>query len=384
MELSDEDSLRLNVLLSQDLHAVRIDEGDMTVHALTGRGEAKVVLNPTGRHEQYVRRVRELLSTHVLGSPGGYPIYLRRWTRMGQARDESLARLLMLGEPEAVVAVVHAVGLTDELARRAWWAMPTADNARRMLQRSTVAEGNMGPVLAAFLLDYLPFETDSGSIMESVRLMLQPGLVSEAARQGLCAKARRKNTYYVGFLFATPDALPMDVPAHPQAGAAAQALAELAEQGNACAAQLQRVLGGAGQAFLATAEEVLRKPNDQDVALAILEAIAAYFAPVAAHAPARGPDMEVIVQEAQALASGENGDVELAAVRAAVPALTEALGAMLALAAVGEPLLAPIFARTDAIGTVMRRRLEPVTDPLLSQFAWLRGGEPRAGKRAGP
>ncbi len=373
MELSDEDNLRLNVLLSQDLHAVRIDEGDMTLHALTGRGEAKVSLNPTGRHEQYLRRVRELLSTHVLGSPGGYPIYLRRWTRMGQARDESLARLLMLGEPEAVVAVVHAAGLTDELARRAWWAMPTADNARRMLQRSEVAGGSMGPVLAEFLLDYLPFETDSGPIMESVRLMLQPGLINEAARESLWAKARRKNVYYVGFLFAQPDALPASAPAHPGADAADAALAALAEAGNACAAQLRRVLSAAGQGFLATAEEVLRKPNDQDVALAILEALAAYFAPVGPQAPAPGPDMEAIVAEAGKRLAEAGPETDLGAVHQVAPELSRQLEAMLVLAAVGEPLVAPVFARTDAIGTVMRRRLEPVFGPVLERVAGLRG-----------
>ena len=48
---------------------------------------------------------REFLASHVLGSPGGYPVFINRWTRMGQARDENLQRLLMLGEPEAVVAV---------------------------------------------------------------------------------------------------------------------------------------------------------------------------------------------------------------------------------------------------------------------------------------
>ena len=43
MELSSEDSLRLNVLINQDLQAIRIDESKMIVYALTGRGEAKVV-----------------------------------------------------------------------------------------------------------------------------------------------------------------------------------------------------------------------------------------------------------------------------------------------------------------------------------------------------
>ena len=90
MELSPEDSLRLNVLLTQGLQAVRIDESRMIVYALTERGEAKVPLNPNCRDEQYLRNVKSLLSSHSIGSPGGYPVYLKRWTRMGQAKDESL------------------------------------------------------------------------------------------------------------------------------------------------------------------------------------------------------------------------------------------------------------------------------------------------------
>jgi hypothetical protein len=119
MDLSNEDSLRLNVLLHQDVEAIRIDDSKMIVYGLAPRGEAQVPLNPNCRDEQYIKKVKELISSHVLGSPGGYPIFLRRWTRMGQAKDDSLERLLKLGEPEAVVAVVHAAGLTDELARRA-------------------------------------------------------------------------------------------------------------------------------------------------------------------------------------------------------------------------------------------------------------------------
>src|SRR6056297_2633860 len=145
MELSNEDALRLNVLLNQDLQAIRIDESKMIVYGLSDKGEASISLNPNCRDEQYLKQVKELISTHVLGSPGGYPVFLRRWTRMGQTRDESLAQLLLLGEPEAVVAVVHAPGLTHEFARRAWWAMPTAENARRMLEREVVVQSPLGP-----------------------------------------------------------------------------------------------------------------------------------------------------------------------------------------------------------------------------------------------
>ena len=108
MELSSEDILRLNVLLANKPQAIRIDDSRMVVCGLNGESEARIKLNPVGRADTYLRRVRELLSGQVLGSPGGYPVYLKRWTRMGQMRDESLEQLLLLGEPEAVVAAVCA------------------------------------------------------------------------------------------------------------------------------------------------------------------------------------------------------------------------------------------------------------------------------------
>jgi hypothetical protein len=46
---------------------------------------------------------------------------------------------------------------------------------------------------------------------------------------------------------------------------------------------------------------------------------------------------------------------------------------MMILAFVGEPLVNPIFARTDAIGSVMRKRIEPVMIPIKQQLARLRG-----------
>jgi hypothetical protein len=373
MELSAEDALRLNVLLANEPHAVRIDESAMTLHGLSLRGESKVKLNPNCRDEAYIRRVREMLSSHVLGSPGGYPIYLRRWTRMGQARDDSLDKLLLLGEPEAVVAVVHAPGLTDELARRAWWAMPTADNARKMLTRPSVCRGEMGPVLAQYLIEYLPFEEDQHAMIESVRLVLQPGLISDEARERIWAKARSRNTYYVGFLLATPEALPDAAPAHPVWETAAAPLRALADDGNAYARMLCRILDAPGQAFMATAETVMRKPNNQDVVVGLMEAIEAYFRDVACQG-ARLQDMDAIGRQADMRCREcAAQDARLADLLAQLPKLNSALRAMLVLSSVGERLVAPVFARTDAIGTVMRRKLEPITQPLLAEMAVLRG-----------
>ena len=172
MELSAEDSLRINVLLAQNLQAVRIDDSKMVVYGLTEKGEAKVPLNPNCKSEKYIKAVKEVFSTHVMGSPGGYPVFLKRWTRMGQARDESLQQMLLLGEPEAVIATVHACGLTDELAERAWWCMPTSDNARQMLAKEAVVKGKTGRVLAEFLLEFLPFEEEQSVAIESVDTIL--------------------------------------------------------------------------------------------------------------------------------------------------------------------------------------------------------------------
>jgi hypothetical protein len=46
--------------------------------------------------------------------------------------------------------------------------------------------------------------------------------------------------------------------------------------------------------------------------------------------------------------------------------------AMLFLAMLDEPVLNPVFSRTDAIGTVMRKKLKPVTGPIHEQIAALR------------
>jgi len=52
MALSNEDNLRLNVMLAQKPQAIRIDDSRMIVYALTEKGEAKVQLNPNCNEEK--------------------------------------------------------------------------------------------------------------------------------------------------------------------------------------------------------------------------------------------------------------------------------------------------------------------------------------------
>ena len=371
-ELTPEDSLCLNVLLAGEIQAIRIDEANLTVLGLSPRGEAAVKLHPVGRNDQYLRRVRELLAGHAIGSPGGYPVYIQRWTRMGQARDKGLDRLLLLGEPEAVVSVAYSNGLTDELARCAWWAMPTADNARRMLERECVVQGKMGKILADYLIEHLPFENEPHIIIDTVRIVLQPALTDAAARLRLWKKAAYDNAYYIGFLERMPDDLPE--PHTPRADWEAQRikLAPLIGQGNTYARQLERLLSGPGLAFLQTSEEVLRRPENQDVVVAVLNAVAAYFSARRGIGNC-GSSVEAALAHAEALCTGNGQPGEIRELLNTVPELAGEIRAMIALACMDAEVATPVLAHTTASGTLMRKKLEPVIIPILQQFAVLTG-----------
>jgi hypothetical protein len=372
MDLSAEDALRINVLLAGPIEAVRIDESSMTLFALSEKGEARVKLNPNCRDESYLRRVREALSSHVLGSPGGYPVYLKRWTRMGQTRHGMLESLLLLGEPEAVAAVVNASGIDSEIARRAWWASQSAENARCMLRQKTVAEGEMGSMLADFLVEFLPFEEEAKDVIASVRLVLQAGLISTEVRQKIWEKGKHKNAYYVGFLHGAPDDLPDKPVPHPGWEQARAKLEGLCATGNPYAVQICRLLSAEGQGFLGTVETVLEKPSNQDVVVELLQAISAYFGTLRMDKH-RYDDMEAILRgiDKELEAYHERGSA-LGDVLATLPELEQQLRAMLVLSNVDEPLVNPIFSRTDAIGSVMRKKLKPVSEPLQEQINILR------------
>ncbi|OYY95075.1 MAG: hypothetical protein B7Y41_05870 [Hydrogenophilales bacterium 28-61-23] len=342
--LSPEDSFRLQVLLAQDLKAIRIDESTLTLHALTDKGEASIPLSPNCRADKYLRQVRELLSGHALGSPGGYPVFLTRWTRHGQMEGLNLGKLLLTGEPEAVVAVVHSPGLTDDLARHAWWTLPTIENARLMLRREAVARGPMGRVLADFLVEHLPFlQDDHLGIIDTVAVLIYSGAVTPAGLETMWKFGRRSNTHYVAFLEMAAGNLPLALPAHAQHAAAS------AERATEPALQLlERALSSQGQTFLDAAGEILERPETQEVVSRTLNAIGRYFSD--------GIDLQP--NEAGPDAAGQPwAEKRQAAIR---------------LAACDDSAVKAIFARSTAIGSLMRRKIEPVIGPLLTDIAELR------------
>jgi hypothetical protein len=365
MEFTPEDNLRLNVLLANNLQAIRIDESKMIIYGLSDKGEAKIQLHPNCRDEIYLRKIREFISGHVLGSPGGYPVYLKRWNRMGQSKNENLDQLLMLGEPEAVVAVVHAPSLTSELARRAWWAMPDADNARSLLKNSEVANSELAKELATYLVEYLPFETESYNIIQSVYLVLQANLIDETTRQKLWQ--RKKNANLVGFLIAQPDDLPEPLPARANYEEIKSKLEPLIAEGNQVAKLLLKISSSSGQTFLNTCERVLRKPANQDIVNLVFDVIALYFKSICPNEYNDEMDISILIEQANNIES-----IEIQQVLSIMPNLSDSIQAMLILAGLRYSILSPIFSHTTAIGSLMRKKLAPVLEPLFEQIVILR------------
>ena len=374
MNLSNEDNLRLNILLHQELHAIRIDESKMIVYGLSEKGEAKVPLNANCKDEVYIKQIKELISTHILGSPGGYPIFLRRWTRMGQSRtNESLERLLLLGESEAIVAVVNADEVTNEIARRAWWAMPTAANARCLLRHKDVVEGDMGKILAEFLVEFLPFEEEPGAMIESARLVLQKNLIPLDVQGGLWKKGQRKNALLVGFLNTLPDSLPVESSEHKSLTELKEKISSLnISRDNVFSNIVLRILSKEGQAYLNTVEAVMKKPSNQDVVISLFKTIKDYFKSICPNQVAY-QDIDLLLLDANKYIDVKATQFEdLKVILETFPELSNIIKSIITLSLIGESLTSPVFSRTDAIGSLMRKKIDHITSPILKEISLLR------------
>jgi hypothetical protein len=353
-ELCPEDSLRLHVLLAAKPLAIRIDENSLQVQALTEQGDRALTLHPSGNIQGYLRLVRELISGQILGSPGGYPLYLKRWTRMGQMRSESLRQLLLLAEPEAVMAAICAPGLDEELARRAWWCRQDAEHARRMLANPRVCASSLAPELAQYLIEYLPFETEAMLMAETVALVLQAGLITDEQQQDLWQRAARRPAYMLGFLRTLAHALPGASRANDRLADVQSRLVTLVEQALKPARSLLFLLSPQGQAFLVAFVAVLHKPGGQDVLMATLDALRR-----ALDLDAMSLDLNLNELEA-GLETFMDQDAEWRHCRQALPELAHEWCALAILASLGYGVLRPCLRDSTASGTLLKRRLEPL------------------------
>jgi len=375
MPLSNQDNLRLNVLCAQQVKAIRINESSMLLTAITDRGEARIELKPDSAHEAYLRDVREFLSEKFLGMPGGFPRHLACWNRMGMGQL-SPQKMLLLGEPEAIVALAYCNDLNAEVAGYAWWALQSAEIARNLLKSIRVAESDLGAELAQFLLEFLPFEERPLDVVESVKLCLQGQLLAEDEKALLWERARRKNPYFVGFLLAGPKSIPLDETAHPTHAQIDKLLSTELENDNQFAAYFTHFLSSEGRKWLKSLTMALTKPTDQDVVIALFIGLDHYLQ--LGLAPSRGVlEIETAVTQATKLCetatSGETAtsfevEYDSEQLLAVYQLLDEKQAirfkAMLVLAQIGENTLNRYFGGRDASGTVMRKHLKPLSSQI--------------------
>ncbi|MDH5229721.1 MAG: hypothetical protein OEZ58_04660 [Gammaproteobacteria bacterium] len=358
MSISNQDRLKLNVLLRQNVKAIRIDESNMQVHACMEKGESKFPLNPTCPDHKYLRLVRELLSAHVTGSPGGYPVFIKRWTRMEQSKSTNLGSLLLLGEPEAVIAVANSPALSIEVAELVWWSLQSVEVAQMMLNNATIRASALGRELAKFLFEFLPFESEPQVIIDSLKLIVKPGLLEENDLQNLWRRGQRKAIFCIGFLNQFEQPLPDTQSDHFLLNYVEAIDSSNNETMNAYLAQLQRICQAQGQQFLAVLKRSLEKYTSQEEIVEIIAIMDKYF------------HLKEILDEANLIYL-----IEKFSEQKNQPEFVSRFEAMLAalneLNKVEDALLIPVLSHTDAMGSVLRQKLEDVIGPIRSNIETL-------------
>jgi hypothetical protein len=206
----------------------------------------------------------------------------------------------------------------------------------------------MGRTLAEFLVEHLAFlHEDDVGILDTIAVMLYSGVLTEAERLSMWKRGNSRNSYYVAFLELQPDTLP-----NPRAARADHASVPHL-QGNPYSAMLEKSLSEQGQTFLTTSATILDRPEVQEVVNHTLTALASWCTPL------RQTDAATRAAARTALL-------------AAAPQCAADCDALDALAAVDAETIRPIFLRTTAIGSLMRRKIQPVVAPLIDATAILR------------
>ena len=318
LELSNEDNLRLNILLCQDVNAIRINESQLILFALIGEAdsadkEVSIKLSPNCNSDKYVKSVKAFLASHYLDSPAGFPIFMNRWTRTGELKNEKAGEFLKIAEPEAVVAITYGESISVKHAKYAWWANSSVENARQLLTHDNVAESDLSRELADFLLEFLPFEIEAKDIVLTVKLLLQRNLMDENNKQKLWKKGQRKTAYLIGFLSTGAHHIPGDCESHP-------------------------ILGVCGNAYITACINALDGFSDQDSVVLLFDAINSYF---------------------QLFADNED-------ILAFSPVLK-------ALSKINQDDLMSVLAHSNAVGSLLRRKLKHVTDPVKDNLHILAG-----------
>lgn len=162
-----------------------------------------------------------------------------------------------------------------------------------------------------------------------------------------------------------PDDLPITLEAHPS-------LFEYKDQlefVNSPLAQLfKRVMSEQGQAYLDTAIRVFEKPSTQDVVTNSIDFVHSYFSAIREFQP----DMllEELQQEAATYVEQDADALQLLAINSEWKKLIIAIRI---LSGISYGVVRPVLCDCTAMGSLMRRKLEPMLMPIVEQMKTLRG-----------
>jgi hypothetical protein len=335
--LEPEDILKLNVLIATSV-AIRIDTYKLTVVGLNAQfKEQTISLKSSGDTHAYIKAVKKLLATQILGAMGGYPSYLKRWSRMGQVESSNLNSLLKLGEVEAVVAVANSTSLNTELLKLTWWCATNTDNqaeiGRFLLTKSFVLNTQTGQEIAQFLLEFLPFVNDTEQLIDTTSLVLQKNLITQKDKIKLWKQGQRKTAFLVGFVEQMSQNLPNEFNAQAQ---------------NNTHQDLQIINTEQSQIFLTTLAHILKKINQEYVLYRSLEALGRYMA----HTNISPKNsLDAINQQIDSISLIANNE-------------QEKLNARLLLAGVSERLVVSTISAHRLTGSAIRKKLAPVLTPI--------------------
>ena len=111
--------------------------------------------------------------------------------------------------------------------------------------------------------------------------------------------------------------------------------------------------------------------QNQDVVVSLLNTLGDYFLPARQQHSDTQDIFEIISETGQLLK--EQRPASVTELQHALPALEPELEAVLVLSRLSDLVVTPVFARTTAEGTLMHRKIEPVTAPIFERFALLLG-----------
>ncbi len=209
----------------------------------------------------------------------------------------------------------------------------------------------------------------------TVSLLLQRGVLSEDNRLLLWEKASLKSAYYPGFLITAADDLPHKVDKHESYADLSLHLAELIEQGNSVAQCYLWCHSENGQSFFHIIKLALKRPSQQDVVVTLFNAIGQKFDSLGLSRSFRSiEDLQMFNSE---VFDGDSSEEfshltdEVREINTLFPDSKDRVLAMLGLAQMSETLLDPLFGGAECPGSVMRKRIKPVSEPLLGMVAKL-------------